>query len=103
MAARFAAQVNAKQLVLTHFSSRYHGDASLFAMQVTMLVAVEMCCGSVLFERTIQVLYCRISCAVLLLCVRFRTQHALAIPRIAVDCCTLCFKNWCDIVREPFP
>jgi ribonuclease Z len=40
MAARFAAQVNAKQLVLTHFSSRYHGDASLFAMQVTMLGAV---------------------------------------------------------------
>jgi ribonuclease Z len=37
MAARFAAQVNAKQLVLTHFSSRYHGDASLFAMQVTMV------------------------------------------------------------------
>jgi hypothetical protein len=83
MAARFAAQVNAKQLVLTHFSSRYHGDASLFAMQVTIgcaqlwgiasMVCVERCLNG-LYQCCVVDFVAQSFC----FCVRFRTQHGLA-------------------------
>jgi ribonuclease Z len=33
MAGTFAAKINAKKLILTHFSSRYYGDDSLGSMQ----------------------------------------------------------------------